>query len=112
NPSKMLDLAEIFPSQPEQRRAVEFSVSANVIIRVRMERFSILVAPFFFRLILASHIDRARIPVGLLAGNIVAAFQNENAFPGRCERVHKSSTARAGPDDDDVVVLVGVHTYF
>src|SRR5713101_302664 len=109
NPSKMFDLTEILSAQAEQRRAVEFGISAHVVIRVRMERLSIFVAPFFFRLILAFHIDRARIPVGLLVGNIVAAFQNENTFPGRCERVHKSPAARAGPDDDHVVVLVGVH---
>src|SRR5215470_7448635 len=75
-----------------------------------MERLSIFVAPFFFRLILAFYIDRARIPVGLLAANIVAAFQDENAFPGRCECVRKRSASRAGPDDDHVVVLVGVHS--
>src|SRR5882724_6150525 len=109
NPSKMLDLTEILPAQTEQRRAVEFGISAHVVIRVRMERLSLLVAPFFFCLILALHIDRARIPVGLLAGNIIAAFQNENAFPGRCERVHKRSATRAGPDDDHVVVVVGIH---
>src|SRR5438552_7289966 len=109
NPSKMLDLTEILPAQPEQCRAVEFGISAHVVIRMRMERLSIFVAPFFFRLILALHIDRARIPVGLLAGNIVAALQNENAFASRRERVHKRSAACAGPDDDHVVVLVGAH---
>src|ERR1700756_2693361 len=105
----MLDLAEILPAQTEQRRAVEFSISPDVVIRVRMERLPLFVAPFFFRLILAFQIDRARIPVGLLAGNVVAAFQDENALSGRCERMHERSTARARPDDDYVVVFVGAH---
>src|SRR5262249_26102463 len=74
-----------------------------------MERLSIFVAPFFFRLILAFYIDRARIPVGFLAAHIVAAFQNENALSGRCECVHKRSAPRAGSNDDHVVVLAGVH---
>src|SRR5713226_8841598 len=34
NPSKMLDLTEIFAAETEQRRAVEFGISAYVVIRV------------------------------------------------------------------------------
>src|SRR5207247_1595234 len=37
NSSKMLDLTEILSAQTEQGRAVEFGISAHVVIRVRME---------------------------------------------------------------------------
>src|SRR5258707_10852072 len=40
SPSKMLDLTKIFSAQTEQRRAVEFGISANVVIRMRTERLS------------------------------------------------------------------------
>ena len=34
----MFDFAEIFLAQPEERRAVELGVAADVVIRVRMQR--------------------------------------------------------------------------
>src|SRR5262245_29245032 len=67
NPAEMPDFSEVFPAQAEQCRAVELRVSPDVIIRVRMERLSVLIAPLFFGLIPAFDVDGARIPVGLFA---------------------------------------------
>src|SRR5438105_9437605 len=106
----MFDLAEVFSAQAKERRTIEFSISANVVVRVWVQGLSILVSPFFFRLILAFNIDGARIPVRLLARNIVAALQNENAFPRGRQAVDERSAACAGSDDDYVVVFVGVHS--
>src|SRR5262249_28317964 len=49
--TKVADFAEIFLAQTKESRAVEFRVPADVVIRVRMERFAVLVAPFLFRLV-------------------------------------------------------------
>ena len=106
----MFDLAEVLSAQAEERRTIEFGISADVVVRVRVQGLSILVSPFFFRLILAFNIDRARIPVRLLARNIVAAFKNENALAGGRQAVNERSAACAGSDDDYVVVFVGVHS--
>ena len=106
----MFDLAEVLSAQAEERRTIEFGISADVVVRVRVQGLSILVSPFFFRLILAFNIDRARIPVRLLARNIIAAFQNENAFPRGRQAVNERSAACAGSHDDYVVVFVGVHS--
>src|SRR5215467_6313898 len=59
NPAKMADFSEVFPAQAEQGRAVELRVSADVIIRMRMERLSVLVVPLFFGLIFAFDVDGA-----------------------------------------------------
>src|SRR5207245_4628512 len=107
----MLDLAEVLSAQAEERRTIEFGISADVVVRVRVQGLSILVSPFFFRLILAFNIDRARIPVRLLARNIIAAFQNENAFPRGRQAVNERSAACAGSHDDYVVLFVGVHSF-
>src|SRR5215470_10338279 len=68
NPAEMPDFSEVFLTQAEQGRAV--------ILRVRMERLSVLVAPLLFGLILAFDVDGARIPVGLFATNVIAALQD------------------------------------
>src|SRR6266700_2597908 len=106
----MFDLAEVFSAQAKERRTIEFGISADVVVRVRAQGLSIPVSPFFFRLILAFNIDRARIPVRLLARNIVASLQNENAFPRGRKAVNEGSTACAGSDDDYVVVFLGIHS--
>src|SRR5437016_74051 len=41
----MTDLAKVFLAQTKQRRAVKLCIPADVIIRVRMQLFSVFVAP-------------------------------------------------------------------
>src|SRR6266446_1569416 len=102
----MANFAKIFLAKAEERGTVEFGIAPNVVVGVRMERLAVLVAPLFLSLVLGLDIDRTRIPIGLLPGNIVAPFQDEDAFPGGSERVHQCSAARSGSDNNYVVVLV------
>src|SRR5690349_6131786 len=74
NSAKVADFVEVFPAQTKESRAVKLRVSADVVVRVRMERFAVLVTPFFLRLVFNFDVDRARVPVGLFAAYVVAAF--------------------------------------
>src|SRR6266566_3359911 len=107
--AEMANLAEIFLAKAEERGAVEFGVAPDVVVGVRMERLAVLVAPLFLSLVLGLDIDRTRIPIGFLPGNIVPPLQDEDALPGGSERVRQCSAARSGSDDDYVVLLVLSH---
>jgi hypothetical protein len=76
----MANLREVLFAQPEQRRAVEFGVAADPIIRVRVEVFSIAVLPGLFGCILALDIDSTRAPIVLFTGHVIAALQNKNVL--------------------------------
>src|SRR5215469_14482153 len=80
NPAEVLDFSKVFPAQTEQGRAVELRVSTDVVIRVRMERLTVLVAPLLLGLILALDIDGARIPISLFPPNVVAPFEDQDTF--------------------------------
>src|SRR5881628_3445247 len=97
----MTDLSEIFLPQPEKRRAVEFCVAADVVVRVRMELFAIDIPPRLLCLVFALNIHRLRIPVVLFTGNVIAAFDDEDTFTRGGERIRECATARSGSDDDD-----------
>src|SRR6266478_7774559 len=105
----MANFAKIFLAQAEERGAVEFGVASDVVVGVRVEPLAFLVAPLFLSLVLGLNIDRARIPIGLLPGNIVPPFQDEDAFPSGGERSEECSPACSRTDDDYVVVLVLSH---
>src|SRR6266571_4578329 len=72
----MAQLAEVALAQPEQRGAVE-----------------------------ALEHDRLSVPVLLLARHVVAALEQQDAFAGGSEAVGQGAAARAGADDDDVIVV-------
>ena len=65
----MFDLAKIFFAKTEKRRAIEFSIAADVIIGVRMQLAAVGVPPKLFRVVAAACIHLQRIPVLFLARN-------------------------------------------
>src|SRR6516225_1623116 len=67
-PAEMPNFSEVFPTKAEKRAAV--------VVCVRVESLSVLVAPLLFGLILAFDVDGARIPVGLFATNVITAFHD------------------------------------
>src|SRR5215470_59164 len=105
----MTNLAKIFPAQPEERGAIEFGVTADVVVRVRMERLAIFVAPFFLGLVLSLDVDGAGIPIGLFAAHVVASLQDENALPSWGERISERPASGSASNDDHVVVLLDRH---
>src|SRR5258708_10509689 len=71
----------------------------------RLEWGAVLVIPGVLRHIAVLNKYLRRIPVLFLARQIIAAFQDENAFAGGCELQRQRAAARAAPDDDDVIVI-------
>ena len=61
------ELAEVLLAQPEQRRAVELGVAADVVVGVRVELLAVPIAPDLLGLVLALDVDGLRVPVVLLA---------------------------------------------
>ena len=100
----MANFPEILFAESEQGRAEKLRVTADVVVGVRVQLFAVPVPPHFRGLVLALGIDRAGIPVVLLARHIVTAFEQENAFARRRQPVRERATARAGADNNDVVV--------
>src|SRR5689334_3373261 len=104
----MNDLAEILLAKPEQRCSVEFRIAADVVIRVRAQRFAVRVLPRFLRVVLGFQHDGLRAPVVFLTRKIVAALDNEDLLAGRSQPICESAAARSAAYDDYVVV--SVHT--
>ncbi len=102
----MAQLAEVLAPQPEQRRAVELGVAADVVVGVRMERGAAAVEPLLPGLVAAEDVHGARAPVVLLAPHVVAALDDENAFARGREAVGERAAARAAADHDHVVAAV------
>src|SRR5262249_24224905 len=109
--AEVTKLAEILPSQSEQRRAVELGIAAHIIVRMRVKLAAVGVAPLFFCLILAFEVDGPGVPVVLFARHIVAALQNKDALAGRSELVGQRPATGACPDDYPVVTIAARHTY-
>src|SRR6266516_367612 len=101
----MAQLAEVALPQPEQRGAVELRVAPDVVVRVRVEFLSVLVPPLFLCAVAALEHDRLGVPVLLLAGNVDAALEQQDALAGGSEPVGQRAAARAGADDDDVIMV-------
>jgi hypothetical protein len=102
------DLLEVALPQPEQDRAVELGVAAHEVLLVRLEGLPVLVVdPVLVGEVaaLAEHLLAA--PVLGLARQVAAALEHEDALAGRGQPVGQRAAARAGSDDDHVVVLRG-----
>src|SRR5512143_2651159 len=103
----MPKLAEVFFSQPEERGTVKLRISTDVVVRMRMEIFSIAILPHFFGSVLPFQIDDSRTPVVLFARHVVPSFEQKNLLPGGRQLGGERSAPGASPDDDDVVMVIG-----
>src|SRR5262245_36803397 len=101
----MTKLAEVLFAQTKQRRAIKLGIAADVIVRMWMQLLTVRIAPSLFGVVLAFEVDGARAPIVLLAGHVIAAFEQQNLLAGWCEFVCQSAAARARPDDDYVVMI-------
>ena len=84
-------LAEVRLAQAEQRGAVELGVAAHRVVRVRMQIAACRVLPDLFRLVSAVDVHCPRVPVLLLAADVIAPLEQQDALPG--------------PDHDHVVCV-------
>src|SRR5207245_7682044 len=81
-----------------------FRVAADVVVGMWMKRLAVLVPPDFLRVVLGLHVDRTRAPVVLLSTDVVAALDQQDLLAGGREMVGERSAARAGADDNHVVM--------
>jgi hypothetical protein len=101
----VLDLAEVLTPQPEERGAEELGVAAHVVVRVRMKRLAVAIAPHLRRCVTAVQIDRLGVPVLLLPWDEATPLEDKDALARGCQRVKERAAAGSGPDNDHVIVL-------
>src|SRR5207249_7047025 len=102
----MADLAEVLLPHPDERRAVELRVPADVVVGAGVELPAVPVAPGLLDVVAALGDDRVRVPVLLLARDVVAPLEEQDALAGRREAISEGPAPRARADDDDVVAVV------
>src|SRR2546428_3527011 len=102
----MADLAEVLLPHPDERRPVELRVPADVVVGAGVELAAVLVAPGLLDVVAALGDDRVRVPVLLLAWDVIAPLEEEDALAGRREAVGEGPAPRARADDDHVVAVV------
>src|SRR5438128_7440626 len=100
------DLAEVLPAEPDQPRAVELGVPANEVVRAGVELLAVAVVPGLLDVVAVLDLDGARVPVLLLARDVAAPREEEDALARGREAIGERPAPRAGPDDDHVVVIV------
>src|ERR1044072_828253 len=103
----MANLPEILLAKSKERRAIELRVAADIIICVRVKLMASAIAPGLFRVVPRLYIHGAGVPVLLLALDVIAALQEQDALSRVRESVRERppSSSRA---DDDYVVMIGL----
>jgi hypothetical protein len=105
DPVDVLELTEITGAQPVQGRAVQLGGPADEVVHLGLERLAVTVEPSVLGDVLPVHEHRLGVPVVRLAGQEVAAFQQQDPLARGGQGVRQRAAARAGPDDDHVIVL-------
>src|SRR5439155_2124506 len=100
------DLAEVLLAEPDQRGAVELGVPADEVMRAGVELLAIAVVPVLLDVVAVLDLDGARVPVLLLARDVAAPLEEEDALARGREAIGERPAPRAGADDDHVVVIV------
>ncbi|BCJ40062.1 hypothetical protein GCM10010168_29200 [Actinoplanes ianthinogenes] len=102
-------LAEVLRAQPEQRRAVELGVPADVVVDLGRELVTLGVEPELGRPVLALDEDGGRFPVVPLARQVTTALQDQDLLAGPGHLVGQGPAAGPGSDHDHVGVLLVGH---
>jgi hypothetical protein len=104
--------SKILLAQPKHRGAEHLGRAADEVMDTRLERLAVRVVPRVLRHVTVLHEDFGRIPILLLARQIVAAFEDENALAGRSKLEGERAATGSAADDDEIVVIVAVHEFF
>src|ERR1700740_3732746 len=105
----MLQLAEVLAAQAKQRRAVEFRVATDVVVRVWMELLPFPVPPLFFCVVFPFDVDGPAVPVVLFPVHVVAALDQKNTLARGRELSCEGPATCARPDDNHVVLPIRRH---
>ena len=101
----MAQLAEVLLAQAEEGGAVELGVAADGVVRVRVQVAPARVPPDLLGLVATLQIHGGGVPVLLLAPDVVAALEQQDALPRGSEIVDQRPPAGPGPDHDHVVAV-------
>src|SRR6266496_6707423 len=96
-------------AQAEKSCAIEFRVTANVVIRVRMQFCPVGIPPKLLRVVFALGIYCAGIPIVFLTSHVRAALNQQNFLATRRKAISQSAATRARTDDDEIVIAPVVH---
>jgi hypothetical protein len=99
------NLVEVALTQTEENRAVELRVAAHEVLLVGAEGIAVLVDPLLAAEVALLEKHLLGVPVLGLAWQVTAALEQQDALAGGGEAVRERPAARAGADDDDVVVV-------
>src|ERR1044072_7854758 len=91
----MANLPEILLAKSKERRAIELRVAADIVICVRVKLMAAAVTPGLFRVVPGIYIHRAGIPVLLLALDVIAALQEQDALSRIRQSVRERSPSRS-----------------
>ena len=94
-------------AQAEEDRPVELRVAADVVLGVWPEALTLLVDPLVRGDVALPAEDLLGVPVLRLAREVAAALEQQDPLARRRQPVRQRAAARAGADDDHVVVLHG-----
>ena len=103
---RVADLVEVALAQAEQGRAIDLGIAPDVAMQARLEGRAVAAVPGLVDLVAAVDEDGLGVPVGLLARQVGAALQDEDALASGGEAVRHGAAARAAADDDDVVMVL------
>jgi hypothetical protein len=106
----MPQLAEILPSQPVERGAVQLRGAPDEVMDLGLEGLPLGVVPGVLGdvAVVDEHVVHA--PVRGLARKPVATLEEQDALARRREAPRERAPARSGSDDHDVVALHGHDT--
>ena len=100
----VVDDTEVLCTHAKHGRAVHFCLSAYKVRLLRVQVFAILVLPGFFGVVPVIEEHGRCVPVELFLGHEWTSFQDENLLAGLSQVESQSSTARAGSDNDCVIL--------
>ena len=101
----VVDDAEVFGAEAEERGAVDLGLAADEVGLLGVEVVVVLVEPDVFGVVAVVEEDGGGVPVEFFLGEKRAALENENALAGLGEMEGEGSAAGSGSDDDGVVLV-------
>ena len=101
----MLHLAKVAFAQPEQGRAVNLRIAADVVVQRRAEGVALGVGPGFIGLVDGIDEHCLGAPVQLAARQVVAALKDQDAFARSRHPLRQRRAAGPAADDDQVVMI-------
>lgn len=99
------DFAKIFLAIARQHRAVEFRISADIVIIAGIERSAIGLVPAFLGAKMALLKDGALVAIDRAVGDIITGFEDQDVGACRRKTCGNRRATDTGADNDNVWAL-------